>query len=312
MKQKKAIEMGFNWLFAIIAGGFILFIAIYTAGTLINVFQKEQGTVTSKRFISNFDPLATGFAAGEGNNGITFNKNSRFYFECDELLNPPFGRETISFSEQTFGKKWSDRSDQVPIKDKYIFSEDALEGKKFFMISFPFSMPFTIAEVIIISSSSYCFYDAPYKIRENVEDLSMGNVVFPNLSSEKCTGVKVCFSGGSKCDARVSLGGSYVEKDGEKMYYYDNLLYGAIFSSPEIYECNVKRLMNKMYELGQVYNQKIKIIERTGCEAKIGLKLNAITSSAKNITNSQALIFLGNQADEINIINDEAGGCRLY
>ena len=34
-KNKKAIEMGFNWLFAIIVGAFILFLAIYASSKFI-------------------------------------------------------------------------------------------------------------------------------------------------------------------------------------------------------------------------------------------------------------------------------------
>ena len=49
-------------------------------------------------------------------------------------------------------------------------------------------------------------------------------------------------------------------KDGEVLYYYDNLMYGAIFSSNDIYKCNVKRLMNRISILSNIYIEKIDII----------------------------------------------------
>ncbi|MEK6859317.1 MAG: hypothetical protein AABX54_00740 [Nanoarchaeota archaeon] len=309
--NKKAIEMGFNWLFAIIAGGFILFIAVYSASKFIGISEQKYGTESAAKFVSLFDPLEIGLVAGKSSE-IDFVKNTRVFFDCDADVNAPFGRQTISFSEQMFGKKWSEKSNRVSIKNKYVFSENVVEGKRFYLFSFPFSMPFSIGDIVITESGSYCFYDAPNEIVDDIEGLNIKNVIFPNLTTE-CNGIKVCFGGHSKCDIKVSTSESYVEKNGKKMYYYGNLIYGAIFSSPENYECNVKRLMSKLNELGKIYISKIKIMEREDCEPKIEAKLSMEMGIAKSITSSRDLIRLGISSEEIDEIN-EAGkpGCKLY
>ena len=73
MKNKKAIEMSFNWIFAIIVGGFILFIAIYGAGKLIRTSEQSVYTETAASLVSLFDPLETGLASGKASE-ISFNK----------------------------------------------------------------------------------------------------------------------------------------------------------------------------------------------------------------------------------------------
>lgn len=303
--------MGFNWLFAIIAGGFILFIAIYAASKFIGISEQSYTTETAAKFVSLFDPLETGLAAGKSSK-VDLQKNSRLFFDCDETANLPFGRQTISFSEQTFGKKWSEKSNRVSIKNRYVFSENAIEGKNFYLFSMPFSMPFSIADITVIETGKYCFYDAPNEVIENIEGLNINNIIFANSTSE-CIGTNVCFGGYSDCDIKVSTPNNYVEKDGKKMYYYGNLMYGAIFSSSEIYECNSKRLMSKLNELGKIYIDKIKIMERKECEPRIGEKLYNLIGIAKNLSYSRDLMRLGMSSEEIDEIN-EAGnpGCKLY
>lgn len=311
--NKSGIEMSFNWLFAIIAGGFILFIAIYAAGKFIGISEQQYGTETAAKFVSLFDPLEIGLVAGKSNE-ISFVKNTRVYFDCDENSNAPFGRQTVSFSEQMFGNKWTEKSNRIAIKNKYIFSENGIEGKKFYLFSMPFSMPFSIGDIIVVESGRYCFYDAPNEVIDDLSStgINIKNIIFPNSTSE-CEGIKVCFGSSSECDITVSTPGNYVIKDGKKLYYYGNLMYGAIFSSSENYECNVKRLMSKLNELGKVYNAKIKIMERKDCEPRIEPKLNMLMGIGKNITNSRDLLRLGMSSEEIDEIN-EAGkpGCKLY
>jgi len=312
--DKSAIEMGFNWLFAIIAGGFILFIAIYATSKFIGVSEQKYGTEAASTISSFLDSLETGLAAGIKNPEMSFRKNTRLYFDCDETVNSPFGRETISFSEQTFGNKWSEKSNRVSIKNKYIFTEDGLEGKKFYYFSFPFSMPYSVGDIVIIESGIYCFYDAPSEVVDDLSTsgLDVKNIIFANLTSE-CEGIKVCFGGQADCDVKVSLSNNYVEKDGKRVYYYGNLIYGAIFSSPEVYECNIKRLMSKLNELGKIYLDKIKIMERKECDPRIGPKLTMMMSVAQNLSSSRSLITIGTSSEEIDQIN-EAGkpGCKLY
>jgi len=311
IRNKKAIEMGFNWIFAILAGGFILFLAIYGATNFIGMGQNTINTETAAKIVAVFDPLETGLASGKSSE-INLVKKSKVYFECDSLANPPFGQQIIAFSEQTFGTKYSQKNRGVPIEDKYVFVESILEGKKIYLFTKPFFMSLKVADVIIMGIDDYCFYDTPLEIRDEIEGLNLKSIHFPN-STEKCEGKKVCFGKTVSCDVKVSIKDNLVQKDGKKLYYVDNLVYGAIFASPEIYECNVKRLMNKFNELGNIYLDKISIIERKQCEPKIQAKLNILMAGAKSLKTSKELIRLYEQAQEIDQINEEAKpGCKLY
>jgi len=105
--NKKAIAMTFNWIFAIIVGAFILFLAIYASGKFIRTSEQSIYTETAASLVSLFDPLETGLASGKASE-ITFKKESKIFFDCNENLNLPFGRQTISFSEQTFGEEFGE------------------------------------------------------------------------------------------------------------------------------------------------------------------------------------------------------------
>lgn len=308
-KNKKSMEIGFNWMFAILAGGFILFLAIFAASKFIKTQESVLYTETAAQVVSIFDPLETGLAAGKSSE-INFKKQSKFYFNCDYKSNSPFGKQSISFSEQTFGEKYGEKSHPVFVYDKYLFAGSEIEGKKLVLFSKPFFMPFKIADLVIILTDDYCFYDAPQDIREDVEGLNLQNIKIANSSD--CKGIKVCFGRTSDCDMKVYLKEKYVQKGTDKLYYYDSLVYGAIFSSPDLYECNVKRLMGKFNELGKVYLEKIKVIRRKGCDSRVDGKLGVMMTTSK-ITSSKDLISLSVISEDINTINDEAKpGCKLF
>ncbi len=311
--EKKAIEMGFNWIFAIIAGGFILFIAIYATSRFVESSQSTLYTETAAKLTSLFDPLETGLASGKSSL-MNFKKNTRIYFECDAERDPkPFGRQTVSFTEQTFGNKFGEKSGAVPVRDKYIFAENPVEGKQITMFSKPFFMPFKVSDILLFFSNDYCFYNTPEEIEEDMTGLNIKNIYLKNSSKQDCNGIKVCFGNAVGCDIKVSTSEKYVQKEGKKLYYHDSLVYGAIFASPEVYECNVKRLMSKFYELGAIYLDKIKIIERKECRSTLGGKLQIMMGEAKKLSSSKDLLKLSDSALEIDLINEETkSGCRLY
>ncbi len=310
MKNKKAIEMTFNWIFAIIVGGFILFIAIYGAGKLIRTSEQSVYTETAASLVSLFDPLETGLASGKASE-ISFNKKSRIFLDCEEQANPPFGRQTISFSEQTFGTEFGETGSDISIKDKYVFAEEVLEGKKMYYFSKPFFMGFKVSDLLMMygDTKQYCVYNSPEDFKDDIEALHLPLIIFPN-SSEKCDGIKVCFNQGS-CDIKISENEKSVLKQGRKMYYDGDLIYGAIFSSPDMYECNIKRIKQRYNELAKIYLEKIEIIERLECEPQIGVKLAEAINT--EITNSRELNLFFTIVEDIDSINKRAkDGCKIY
>jgi hypothetical protein len=324
-KNKQGIEMGFNVMFAIFAGIVILSLAIYGATKIVVTGEKFIYTETSAKIISLLDPLETGLASGKSEQ-IKFKKETRIFFECSALDNLPFGKQTISFSEQTLGEKFGEQGGAVPIYNKYVFSKEVVQGKTLNIFSKEFSMPFKVADLIVINSEDYCFVGAPKQIINDIEFSGIKNIQFSD-TLQNCTGISVCFGPqSSECNIKVfgsceDSFGNYCEtefdygrvsKGLDDIYYIDSLLYAAIFSSPEIYNCNLKRLMNKFNELGLIYIDKIKIIQRKGCDSEIENELRTLMNSAASLSSSREIIGLARFAKEIDKINQVAGACKLY
>jgi hypothetical protein len=327
-KNKQGIEMSFNVMFAIFAGIVILSLAIYGATRVVITSEKAIYTETSAKIISLLDPLETGLASGKSEQ-IKFKKETRIFFECNELDNIPFGKQTISFSEQSFGERFGEQGGAVPIYNKYVFSKETIQGKELNIFSKEFLMPFKVADIIVINSEDYCFVGAPNEIIKDVEFSGIKNIQFSDdlQNLQNCTGTVVCFGvQSSECKVKV-FGGceegfgvfcetefdyGRVSKGLDDIYYVDSLLYAAIFSSPEIYDCNLKRLMNKFYELSLIYIDKIKIIERKGCGFDIEPTLRGLMDSSKALDESRDILALVNFAKRVDKLNQAAGACRLY
>lgn len=324
--NKKAIEMGFNMMFAIFAGIVILGLAIYGATKIIDTGEKAIYTETSAKLISLLDPLETGLASGESEQ-IKFKKETRIFFECSSLDNPPFGRQTISFSEQTLGNKFGEQGGAVPFYNKYVFSKETIQSNLLNIFSKEFLMPFKVADLIIMNSENYCFVEAPNQIEKDINEFSgIKNIQFSD-NLQNCTGITVCFGfQSSECDIKVfgsceegfgnicetEFDYGRVSKGLDDLYYADSLLYAAIFSSSEVYDCNLKRLMNKFNELGSIYLDKIKIIQRNGCDSNIEVELRTLMDSAKSLSSSREIIGLTRFAKDIDKMNQVAGACKLY
>jgi hypothetical protein len=305
--------MGFNWLFAIMAGGFILFLAIFAATKMVSFGSVTANTLNAKNFVNILETWEAGLAAGVKPPELKFKTDTRLYFTCSADTDAPFGKQALSTSDQVFKDRYSEEGYDVTIKSKYIFTENMLEGITFFPFSVGYFMPFKIADLIVFSDRNYCFHDAPDQFKIDLEQLQLNNIQFPNKTTV-CEGVQVCFSSAKACDVVVSTAGRYVLKEEQRMFYDGNLIYAAIFSSPEIYKCNVRRLVSKFNQLGYIYIDKIKIIERKNCKSNVEDKLYQMTAIAGNFSYSEAafrnLIKLSEEIDAIN--NDADPGCKLY
>jgi len=314
--NKKAFEMSFNWIFAIIAGVVILFLAIYATSKIIGTSEYKINTETAAKIDILLDPIRPGLASGKSEQ-INFRKDTRTYYTCNDI--GTFGKQTIAFSEKTFGA-WGEKGGEIN-SIKYIFAENMIEGKNLYLFSMPFEMPFKVDDLIFISGNNYCFYQTPNEIKDEIQNLNLGNVYFANnINDKNCTGTKVCF--GSQCEISVygmcndiSCKSMYdygkVFKDNKVLYYDDSLLYAAIMSSPGIYECNVKRLMKKFSELADVYIKKINIIDLKQCGSTVAPDLLVMIGDARALKSSEDLYLLSLKAETIDKKNP-SGACSLY
>ncbi len=327
MRNKKGFDIPFGNLFAIIAGVAILILAIYATTQLIVPQAKYSEYTQAAAQLSNYlNPIVNGISSAYSSK-ISFGKNTRVYLTCSTWgqYSPIFGKQTIAFSEESgILKKWTEPGAEISRYNKYVFSDNVTEGKTYYIFSKPFYAGFRVDDLVMTTFNNYCFVAAPADIEEEIKSLGMGNINFStNVDNCKANQQSVCFGfasdkcaisvvgqcDGSFCKTQYDRG--YVRKGTESMYYYGNLLYAAIYSSPEIYECNVKRLGKKIAELGKVYQGKIEVVKTKNCDTLVGNSLDLIVPLAQRMNSSAQMLRIQEYAKEMDDSNCK-NLCKIY
>lgn len=306
-KDKRGyLQISFGWLFAIIVGVVIIFLAVYFVGKIIQTEGKIQGAKTSKEVGVLLNPLETSFESAL-TTSIIFPEETRIYNKCDNF--GAFGTQGIQIKQKAF-KKWTETDIDVGFENKYIFSETYNQGKVFYIFSKPFYFPFKVADLMYITSAStnYCFIRAPKDIEDEISDLNQPNLrIGADCSAED---IKVCFMG-SDCDISVSYALKRVEKDGEIMYFEtEALMYAAIFSDKDTYECQLKRLMQRTGQLSNLYMNKASALSIKGCDPLLNPLLSSLMVYTSDLEDSKELYLINNLVEEIDEKN--TGECRLW
>jgi len=307
MFKKGYLQISFAWLFAIIAGIFILFLAIFMATKIIQTEQTAQSAKVGKEIGILLNPLETSFETGKVNS-LLMPVETRIYSECNNKGN--FGNQIIRISQKSF-KEWTDTDINVYFENKYIFSDNPVEGREFYLFSKPFEFPFKVSDLIYITSSlkKYCFANAPEEIKEELLALKQQNIIVGDCVKPEEL-IMVCF-GGAECEINVNYNLKYVEKNNEKMYFEeDALMYAAIFSNKELYECQLKRLMQRVSVLTSLYRDKSTFLsQRTECSSN--LNLLELKNLASNFDSSISLERIYDITNDIKNKNDLAA-CKLW
>ena len=305
---KRGIEFSFTWIFAVIIGAIILVLAIYAATKIISTGETQTTTATAKEIGVLLNPLETSFQE-EVTTSLSITRETRIYNGCDNF--GEFGNQKIKTSQKSFGK-WSKPGVEIEFQNKYIFSDGYEEGKIFYVFSKPFDFPFKTADLIYLTSSQkkYCFFNAPAGIKEETEKLKQENLLIDCSGNENV--IKVCFDPGTDfgCNVTVRYNSGYVEKNKIRLYFEtDALMYGAIFSDKEIYECQVKRLMQRAESLGSIYNKKANLLSQKDCNSNIDF--SSFLAALRNYDDSfdlDVLIPIVNSMKQDN----EISSCRLW
>jgi len=296
MNKRGDLQMSFGWLFALIAGAFILFLAIYVTVKIIGTSEEEIDTETAAQIGVLLNPLETGYEDIISTPLENFKQETRITNECDEGDEiDEFGSQGIKASRKSFGGKWTDSINTVYFKNKYLFSRENVEGKKFYLLSSGLHYPFKVGSVIVLTSAdrTYCFFDAPEEVQLEIENIQK-NIEVANCSDES---IKICFEKRSNCDIYVEYdkGLGFVEKKGEeeRLFFSQNsLMYGAIFSDEKIYECQVKRLMNRVKILSQIYIEKANFVEQKDCNSNVNTELEILKLAIDDFQNSEDIILI--------------------
>ena len=270
--------------------------------------QKTQtGLETGKEIGILLNPLETGFETGR-TTSLTIPAETRIYNNCFDNEGV-FGVQKITISQKSFGE-WAIPESGVNFRNKYIFSEEITEGKKFHIFSKPFEFPFKVSDLIYLTTAEkiYCFSgDIPDDIIEELSGLQQ-----ENLKTENCpeNSINVCFSSEQECDIMVNYNAGIVEKGDEEIYFSgDTLMYAAIFSDTGIYNCQLNRLMQRVKQLSLLYKNKADFISQRGCYSNLNSDLAVLENSAGTFSGNLGSISA--LAEEIKDKNDMAN-CKLW
>ena len=306
MNKKGYLQISFGWLFAIIVGIVIISLAIFFVTKMIKTEGTLQSAKTSKEIGVLLNPLETSFESAV-TSSVIFPEETRIYNTCDNY--GYFGNQKINVAQKSFNK-WSETDLEVSFQNKYLFSERYSEGRTFYIFSKPFEFPFKVANLIYITSAStnYCFKDAPEDIIDEISDLKQPNLKLEGECSEE--DLTVCFEFGD-CDIEVDYDAKYVKKNNEKMYFEtDALMYAAIFSDKENYECQLKRLMQRIEQLSSIYLYKANSLTTKGCDPVSNPSLSNLINSASGLSDSNELYTMNFIIEDLEQKNK--GNCRLW
>jgi hypothetical protein len=294
MKTKKA-QFDFIWIFAIIVGTAILFLAIYGAIKAIDTEERITNSKTAKSISILTDPLQSGFAEGSFGK-ISFNEEITINNFCST---GGFGMNELSVSTKpSVGDALNTPGATTQISNKYIFSNERSSGEDYYVFSKPFYFPFKVADLLFLIPEDYCFDGAPDYIVQEIEGLNIPNIHIDNCTSDSA--ITVCFKPGNDCDigvipSCVGCEDGIIEKGSASMKYAGSLIYAAIFSEKRIYECNVERLLYRSEKISQNLLNKIDLMNARGCSSGLKSDLFVFEASLNN-SSSDNLAFLDNLA----------------
>ena len=153
-------------------------------------------------------------------------------------------------------------------------------------------------------------------------------MIIPNsglIKLENCSrgDIKVCFGEGSS-DCNIKVSGTcisdcdydteeydygFVKKQGESVFYTGSLIYAGIFSSKEIYECNVKRLMKRLAQQALIFRDEANfLVDKCSASSSGYIQLASVV---KTIENSEDLLLIKKLSKEVEQQND-AAQCSLW
>jgi len=322
LPNKKA-QFNFVLIFASIAGGMILLLAIYGAVKVGGTFQRQTEAELAKSIDIITNPLQAGFAEG-ATSQIVFRKETRITNECD--LNSRFGENVISVqTKSSVGEPWSENPQEYRLYNKYLFSE-VQEGKKFFVYSKPFYTGYKVTDLLFISTGDYCFIYPPEEIAQEIMGLNVPNIgIITEGGNNTCSegSKKVCFGSSNGCDVFVKGEclenrcdseydfGYVTDENGVRKYFSGNLILGAIISDKELYECNIKRLLYRSSRVADILSRKTDLMSMRGCTSLLKTDLDqfAVILQNSSSANLETIYYMSNDLEKK---NDKEGGCKLW
>ena len=302
LKKKGVIE--FSWIFALIVGAVILFLAFYFIGTKFTEKNVLGGIQTEQSLDIIFNPFSSfGSLGATSSKTNELKRSENLSFSCD--YNNLGYNSILVYTEAV--------SPPRKVYDKYLFTENLTHGRNFQIISKPFVMPWRVADLIYFFSKddTYCFVNFPNMKEEfgdSITGLNISNFKFTLSGSCPAESIKVCNCNGcgsqsSGCDMTVDYSQNVVIKNSGRSFFVDDAtMYAAMFSDPVIYNCNLKRLAKRIDSQIDVYMGKASALS-SRCGASFNLASLRIAA--------EGLYDARNPGETKNGLNDLKGSADL-
>ncbi|MBS3090459.1 hypothetical protein J4433_01680 [Candidatus Pacearchaeota archaeon] len=322
MTEKKA-QIPFQFVFAIIVGAVILFLALFAVSRYMNIQRYQYDTELAAKLSVLLNPIESSIASAVATR-IDLPVQTRMQLSC---VYSGIGREDLKIATfSTFGKKWQEYGATQNIYNKYVFSKFQ-EGKVLYVFSKPFEMPFKVADLTYAVMQDYCFVNPPDKVLSELNELNMSNMHAVYRLGECRKGSRtVCFQN-SACEINVygqcfglcediydyGIVENRADSKVEIVYYLGlPLMYAAVFSDSEMYKCNVQRLMSRLSLVSKLYAEKSKLLDARGCgTGKLREKMSVLSTQASYLTKGGNIQMIN---DFVKQAENENNGlvCRVF
>lgn len=269
--QKKGIEFSFTWIFVLIVGAVILFIALFMASRLINREGSIYNTEVAAELGAVLNPLETGSESGKYY-PLSFPAETSVSNACD--AEGTFGEQALSVRVRSgVGREWQEPGLPYRVSNKFVFSDPALAGKVIHVIATPLMLPFKVGDALTLYTETYCLVAPPESFEDAIIGLGAAQMVdAPTRSACPAGSNSVCF-GGFGCDIIVDPSSTPREgrmtKKGKTFLFTEGLFYAALVSDPVFYECQLTRIRKRTSELARLYAEKSSFLDARGCSTSL-------------------------------------------
>jgi len=309
--KKGVIEFG--WIFSIIVGAVVLFLAFYFIGTHMAREGMVKETLEAQNLDAALNPFGYLSIMNATKNPLELSAKSEVEIRCDS--SGAIGYDSI----KTIGTGKNAGAGIVRnVYDKYIYADiSGIQLKSMEGMAVSLKAPWRIADLIMLwpFGKKYCFTESvPEEIRDEMNRTGIQNI-FIEYGNESCPeeSATIGISCSRGYDISICQKENYIEKNGVKLFYYGNsLMYAAVFSEQELYNCNLNRLGKRLALQGSLYEAKA---NNTGC-ASGNEAFENIISAAGNLAAADsnqkiavALDSIESASAKIEKINED---CGLY
>src|SRR3989338_7186150 len=144
MKNKKAADLPFNWIFAIFAGAVIIFLALFFVTRYSNLDRYRYDSEIAEKLSIILNPLE-GIAESSATI-IEMPVPTRVNLKCTY---EGIGRQELRIgTKSSIGSQWQEFGAAQSIYNKYVFSNAIEEGENLYIFSKKFEMPFHVGDFI--------------------------------------------------------------------------------------------------------------------------------------------------------------------